>query len=36
MQNLQQSLIEKNAQATNITWIHLAKNRQMINRLLDA
>ena len=32
----QQSFIESNVQANNITQIHLAKNRQMINGLVDA
>ena len=34
-QTLQQSLIERNAHAINITWIHLAKNSHTINRLVD-
>ena len=35
-QNLQQSFIEINAQANNITLIPLAKNRHMINGLVNA
>ena len=34
-QNLQQSLIETNAKAKNITRTHLAKNRHMINGWVD-
>ena len=33
-QNLQQSFSESNAQTNNITGIHLAKNRHMINGLV--
>ena len=34
-QNLQQSLLETNANATNITRIYLAKNLHLIDGLLD-
>ena len=35
-QNLQQLFIEMNTQANNITCISIAKNRYMINGLVDA
>ena len=38
MQNqiLQQSFLESNAQANNISYMYLAKNRDMVNGLVDA
>ena len=35
-QNLQQSVLEAHAKALNITTIHLANNRNMINGLVNA
>ena len=34
-QNLQQIFTGTNVQVTNTTWIHLARNGHMINRLAD-
>ena len=34
--NWKQSLIETNTYATNVTRIHIAKNRQLISGLVDA